>query len=646
MGQSNNKEQEYEGVIKITRRGIGFFSIGENKEDLIIPRELIGTAFPGDVVKVESNGFLKGRPAGKVMSVIERVHNTFVGTISQENGKTILTPDLKNMYTIFVISSEHPPIGHKVLIRFTHWDENEDFPVGVIETDIGVAGINETEIRALAFGEGFNLFFSQSVIKEAKVLEQEGSAHISAEIARGIRRDFRDITTFTIDPFDAKDFDDALSVRILKDGMTEVGIHIADVSFFVIPGTEIDTEARERSTSVYLVDRTIPMLPEILSNDLCSLRQNEDRLTVSAVFTLDSDGNIHKRWFGKTIIRSNKRFTYKEAQKSLDSGAGIFAKELNSLRTIAKAIRTKRTENGAIEFDTAEVEIKLDDTGKPISINLKNRQDTNLLVEDFMLLANSEVAKYLTECSKKRGLSRSFIYRVHDAPDVDRIENLSLFLQVLGYKLNTNAGKVKGSDLNILLKSVKGKPEEYLIKTAVLRSMAKAVYATKNIGHFGLAFTYYTHFTSPIRRYPDLYIHRTLKHYTEETRIPEKELETVEELATHGSEQEISATHAERNSIKMKQVEFLAPRIGEIFDAVISGVTEHGIYIEENTTHADGMVRINSLGDDYFEYEPTHYRLVGKRTKKTYTLGDLIRVKLIEARTQERELDFAPATIQ
>ncbi len=644
MSQSNNKKQEYEGVIKITRRGIGFFSIGENKEDLIIPREWIGTAFPGDLVKVESNGFLKGRPAGKVTSVIKRVHTTFVGTISQENGKTILIPDLKNMYTTFVISCEHPPIGHKVLIRFTHWDKNEEFPSGVIETDIGVAGVNETEMRALAFGEGFNPAFPQSVVEEAKVLEQEGSARIAAEITRATRRDFRDITTFTIDPFDAKDFDDALSVRILKDGMTEVGIHIADVSFFVVPGTEIDTEARERSTSVYLVDRTIPMLPEILSNNLCSLRQDEDRLTVSAVFILDSDGNVHKRWFGKTIIRSNKRFTYEEAQKSLDTGTGIFAKELNSLRTIAKAIRTKRIENGAIEFDTAEVEIKLDAAGKPISINLKKRHDTNLLVEDFMLLANSEVAKYLTECSKKRGLSRSVIYRVHDAPDVDRIENLSLFLQVLGYKLNTNAGKVKGSDLNTLIESVKGKPEEYLIKTAVLRSMAKAVYVTKNIGHFGLAFTYYTHFTSPIRRYPDLYIHRTLKHYTEETRIPEKELETVEELATHGSEQEVAATHAERNSIKMKQVEFLAPRIGEIFDAVISGVTEHGIYIEENTTHADGMVRISSLGDDYFEYEPTHYRLVGKRTKKTYTLGDPIRVKLIEARTQERELDFAPAT--
>ncbi len=635
--------KHYEGTITITGRGTGFFSIGDNIEDLLIPRESLGTALPHDTVRIVEDGSIRGRSIGKVISVLKRAHDTFVGTLSDENGRIMLIPDMKKMYTPFIISGKYPNMGHKVLVRFTHWDLNEDFPTATVEEDIGTAGIHETEMRALALGEGFNPSFPAKVTQEALIMEKEGGASISAEIKRNTRRDFRDTTTFTIDPADAKDFDDALSVKMLSDGKVEVGIHIADVSFFVTDGTAIDTEARSRSTSVYLVDRTIPMLPEILSNDLCSLRQDVERLAVSAVFVLDEQGNVHERWFGETIIKSNKRFTYEVAQESLSTGTGDFAIELKTLNSIAKNIRIKRVAKGAIEFDTAEVKIELDNDGKPLSIHLKERHDTNLLVEDFMLLANTEVAQKLTSEAKKRGIGHSFMYRVHDAPDPDRIENLSKFLNVLGYHLDINAGKVEGADLNAVIDKSKGTPEEYLIKTATLRSMSKAIYTTKNIGHFGLAFASYTHFTSPIRRYPDMLVHRVLKHYTQNTRIPSIDLDGLEEVAIHSSEREVAATHAERDSIKMKQVEFLLPHVGDEFDAVISGVTERGIYVEENTTHADGMIRITLLGDDYFEYDSAHYRLVGQRTKKTYTLGNPIRVKLIAARVAERELDFSVA---
>ncbi|HQU07553.1 MAG: ribonuclease R [Parcubacteria group bacterium 21-54-25] len=641
MNPDQKNSKTHEGIIQITRRGTGFFSLGEDKKDLMIPREWLGGAFPLDVVRIEEAGVIENRSAAKVVGIVERVRTTFVGTLSEENGRVLLLPDWKRMYTPFAISGEHLPLGHKVLVRFTHWNAGEEFPTAVIEEDIGTAGVHETEMRALVLGEGFRPGFPPGVEKEAAALEQGGRARIDVEIARGTRRDFRDVTTFTIDPIDAKDFDDALSVRDLGDGKTEVGIHIADVSFFVTPGTPIDREARDRATSVYLVDRTIPMLPEVLSNDLCSLRPNENRLAVSAVLTLDANATIIDRWFGETVIHSDKRFTYEAAQEVLDNSTGEFHAELLTLRTLAQKIRARRIQNGAIEFDTAEVKIELDDAGAPVAIRLKERKDTNLLIEDFMLAANVAVAEHLAEASKKRGLTRGFIYRIHDAPDADRIENLSLFLRVLGYHLDTHAGHVKGTDLNALMEKVVGTPEEYLVKTAALRSMAKAIYSTKNVGHFGLAFQHYTHFTSPIRRYPDLSVHRILKQYAEGTKIPEQTLAAFETLAIHASEREVAATHAERDSIKMKQVEFLAKRIGEEFDAVISGVTERGLFVEEQTTRADGMIRISTLGDDYFDYDEKRYRLVGRRTKKAFTLGDPIRVKLIAARIADRELDFS-----
>ena len=677
----------YEGPITMTRKGIGFFAVpttsspvsakataGEEAEDLIIPPEWAGHALHGDIVKVapagayqDPSGRMPPRAAGKVIAIVSRAREIFVGTLMEENGLAFLAPDYKKMHVPIVIQQVKRSnlvtkdggltslLGYKVLVRLVSWDADKDYPLGTIEEVIGKAGVHETEMRALALGQGFSPEFPPGVISEAKQLEENGRAllrtEVTARIARNPHADFRKVSTCTIDPFDAKDFDDALSVRQLSDGKFEVGVHIADVSFFVKPGNALDTEARERATSVYLVDRTIPMLPHILSTDLCSLNPNEDRLAVSAIFTLDGEANVENVWFGETVIHSNKRFTYEEAQEVLDAGSGTMYEELSLLLGLSKKIRERRAERGAIEFDTAEVKVELDADGKPTAIHLKERKATNLLIEDFMLLANEAVAKHLSELTSNGGPHFYSLYRIHDAPDTDRIENLANLLRIMGYHLKISGnGQVTGAELNKLLESVKGKPEEYLIKTAALRSMSKAVYATRNIGHFGLAFDFYTHFTSPIRRYPDLVIHRLIKAHTDGgAPITAEEMLDFDKLALHASEREVAASDAERDSIKMKQVEFLAGRIGEEFDAVISGVTDRGLYVELAETHADGMINIRALGDlpaqagDYFEYEEKQYRLVGRRTHKSYRLGDPIKVKLIAARIPEKELDFVPA---
>lgn len=646
------KDTIYEGPITIIKTGKGFFTYDPNEEDLFIPGEALSGAFPGDTVKVQFTGYEtdqrtgKKRPAGKVLEVTNRSRETFVGKLveNKEENLTMLIPDWKKMYVPFVVKGESLPIGHKVVIRFKGWNKHQPYPWGELEEIIGPAGEHETEMRALALSQGFRSDFPPGVQTEAKYLEEHGRTMLrdgAAEgIANGTRKDFRGVTTLTIDPFDAKDFDDALSVRTLDNGNYEIGVHIADVSHFVRPGTQIDNEARKRATSVYLVDRTIPMLPHILSTDLCSLNPNEDRLSVSAVFELDQEAGIVSRWFGPTVIHSDKRFTYEEAQEILDRQDGLLLAELNILKQLADKIRARRVRKGAIAFDTPEVKILLDETGKPREIVLKERRDTNLLIEDFMLLANEAVAEYLTEEMKKAHLKDATIYRVHDKPDADRIENLSQFLKVLGYGLEVRAGHVKGTDINQLLEKVKGTPEEYLIKVATLRSMAKAIYTTKNGGHYGLAFDFYTHFTSPIRRYPDLLIHRLVKRYTVDGTFSKEEIAELDTLAIHSSEREAAAVEAERDSIKMKQVEYMMEHIGEEFDAVISGVSDRGIFVELTESRAEGMIRIRDIGDDYFVYDEKRYRLVGERTKQEFALGSPIRVKLIDARLPERELDF------
>ena len=641
----------FEGPITMTRKGIGFFPIDGREEDLIIPQEWTSHALAGDIVKVElagtytdPRGMMPPRAAGRVTEIVSRARETFVGTLIEEAGLTFLRPDYKKMYVpLVVLNRGDAPLGYKVVVRLVSWDADKEYPLGEVEEVIGPVGVHDVEMRALALGQGFSSDFPPGVIAEAEALEKNGRTILAAEAESPKRKDFRTAPTCTIDPFDAKDFDDALSVQKLPDGNIEVGVHIADVSFFVRPGNELDKEARERATSVYLVDRTIPMLPHILSTDLCSLNPDQDRLAISAVFTLDSEANILSEWFGETVIHSNKRFTYENAQEVLDAGAGDLHEELSTLLKLSKKIRARRQAKGAIEFDTAEVKVELDASGKPVAIRLKERKDTNLLIEDFMLLANEAVAKHLAKLTSNGGPHFASLYRVHDEPDTDRIENLANLLRVMGYHLQTSgAGKVTGAELNKLLEAVKGKPEEYLVKTAALRSMSKAVYTTRNIGHFGLAFEFYTHFTSPIRRYPDLVIHRLVKAHAGGDPITPQEMQEFDRLAVHASEREVGAADAERDSIKMKQVEFLVDKVGEEFDAVISGVTERGLYVEEQTTHADGMINVRTIGDDYFEYDEKHYRLLGKRTHKAYQLGDPIRVKLTAARVAEKELDFVP----
>lgn len=644
------------GPITITRKGTGFFKIEGQDEDIIIPPEKMGNALPLDVVSVVLDGFSEDpktktkRQAGKVVGIVKRSHEQFVGKLVTPPAEyhlpedaAILVPDWKKMHVPFVVRGESLPLDNKVVIRFTQWREGNAFPEGTLEEVIGQAGVHETEMRALALSQGFRSDFPPGVVQEAHTLETTGTAMIAEEAARGTRRDMRDVLTFTIDPADAKDFDDALSVKELPDGTYEIGVHIADVSFFVRPGTSIDDEAVARATSVYLVDRTIPMLPHVLSTNLCSLNPNEDRLAMSAVFVIDKQAGVLSSWFGETVIHSDKRFTYEEAQEVLETGNGPHQKDLVILNTLSKLMRKRREDNGAIAFDTPEVKVELGEEGRPIAIHLKERKDTNLLIEDFMLLANVAVATELTEKIKSDKIAKQSIYRVHELPNAEKIENLSQFLKVLGYYLENQAGRVKGKDINALLKEVEGKPEEYLIKVATLRSMAKATYSTKNVGHFGLAFDCYTHFTSPIRRYPDLLVHRLLKHFTNQQPVSKEQIDELDELAFHSSEREVSAAEAERDSIKLKIVEFMADKVNQEFDAVISGVTDRGLYVEVTENRAEGMIRMRDLGEDYFTYDEKRYRLYGERTKKEYRLGDPIKVKLIAARVLDRELDFGLA---
>jgi len=444
----------------------------------------------------------------------------------------------------------------------------------------------------------------------------------------------------TIDPADAKDFDDALSFKTLENGNYEIGIHIADVSHYVQEGQPIDVEAHERGTSIYLVDRVIPMLPEVLSNDLCSLRPNEDRLAFSAVFEINSDAGVVDEWYGQTIIHSDRRFSYEEAQEVLDTKSGDYLEELSIMMNLGRLLRKRRYKNGAIAFEQPEVKFVLDENGKPIDAVTKIRTETMMMIEDYMLLANMKVSEYIDKLCKDSGKETNFIYRIHDVPDPERIEELAIFIHALGYEFNTKDG-VDAKDINKLLKDIEGKPEENLLKVATIRSMAKAVYSTKNIGHFGLAFKHYTHFTSPIRRYPDLMAHRMLRKHLDGSMIGPKEIAKHERTAIHASEREMYAVRAERNSIKYKQVEYMVDKVGEEFDGIITGVTDWGIYVEEKNSKAEGMIRLGSLKGDFFKHEASKYRIKGDKTGDTYTLGQEIRIKLMRADLEEKQIDYA-----
>lgn len=646
--QKGASQKEYEGYISLTRSGKGFVRTEVLKEDIVIQCEHTHTALPGDRVRVKVVGAVRNRSRaphrleGVVCEILSRAQSEFVGLLEEKNGRWILIPDDRRVSVPFSLTRFQnnltPQKQWKGVARFLAWSSHEAAPTGELIELIGPAGEHETEMQAIVRAEGFNSLFPPAVLQEAEVLEKR-KAEIFARECEHNRLDMRAAPTFTIDPDDAKDFDDAISVRTLEGGELELGVHIADVSAWVEKGGAIDNEARERGTSVYLVDRTIHMLPEVLAADVCSLRPGEDKLACSVIFTITKDFEIRSRTFSRTLIKSDKRFTYSEAQKVLEGGDGPLGEELLRTAEVARHFRTKRMEEGSIAFDTDEVGFTLDTSGTPTAVFKKEHHETMEVIEDLMLLANRAVAEEITLRAKKNKLPLVCVFRVHDAPNPEKIQELGIFLRALGYELKEEQGRVTAKEINRLLVSVKGTPEEALVETATIRSMAKAVYTTKNIGHFGLAFSHYTHFTSPIRRYPDLMVHRILKAHLDGAPPHAEEGAYYEQLSVSSSLREAAAAEAERESVKLKQVEYMAGHINETFDGVVSGVTDWGLYIEEVNTLAEGLAPIRALGDEYFRLDG-RYRVKGERSGTIYSLGDKVRICLVSANIEERQIEW------
>ena len=627
-----------ENIGYFVRRSNGKNAVVVDDEQIFVAERNSMHALNGDKVRVVVSAARKGQePEAQVIEIVEAKDQQFVGTLKIEKNYAALVTDSKFLAADIVLPRgrlKGGRNGDKAVARIVQWRDDEMNPRGEIIDILGAKGENNTEMHAILAEFGLPYKYPENVEKAAEKI-QEGIT--KEEVAK--REDFRNVTTFTIDPRDAKDFDDALSIRRLSNGNWEVGVHIADVTHYVHPNTIIDKEAQKRATSVYLVDRTIPMLPERLSNGLCSLRPNEEKLTFSAIFEMDHKANVVNSRIGRTVIKSDRRFTYEEAQAIIETGEGEYAEELAVLNNLAKERRRRRYQEGALEFDRAEVRFEIDETGKPISVYFKESKDANKLIEEFMLLANLTVAESIGKVPKGKK-AKTFVYRVHDNPDPDKLSNLALIATRFGYKLNTDgSSRQVNQSVNRLLRDVKGKGEENMLSILAIRSMAKANYSTDNVGHYGLNMPYYTHFTSPIRRYPDMMVHRLLARYAEGGRSVDKV--KTEEECRHDSDMEVLASNAERASIRYKQVEFMRDRLGEIYEGVISGVTEWGFYVELDENMCEGLVPIRDLADDYYDLDEKNYCLIGRRHGVRYTLGDRVKVQVARADLERKQLDFA-----
>ncbi len=629
------------GRVDMTQSGIVFVVSDDFEQDVHIGSFSTKNALHQDTVEFVIKRGAKGNRSaeGEIVSIVERSKKIYLGVADVKENSIFICPTSRNLpYDVYVSKRTCPDLenGKKVTFRIVEWEVGSRSPKGEIVEVLGDVGDNDTEMHAILAEYDLPYHFEQEI--------EDAAANIDGTITEkdyAERRDMRDVVTFTVDPADAKDFDDALSVRSIEDGVWEIGVHIADVTHYVHPKSVIEMEAQQRATSVYLVDRTVPMLPERLSNELCSLRPHEEKLCFSAVFKMNEKLELLDEWFGRTVIYSDRRFTYAEAQEIIEGKDGDYKDEVLTLNRLAQAMREERFKKGAIGFEREEMKFDLDETGHPIGVYAKEAKEANKMIEEFMLLANKRVAEYCAFRHSATGKSKSprtMVYRIHDKPDEERLDSFRSFILRFGHYFKANKGVAIAHEINSLLSKIKGSKEENVVSMLAIRSMAKAVYTTETIGHYGLAFPYYTHFTSPIRRYPDMMVHRLLAHYLNGGRSLPKD--PIEELAQHSSDREVLAANAERASIKYKAVEFMKDRMDEEFDGHISGMKEWGIFVEVDDTHIEGMIPVRELGDDYYTFDANSYEFIGRSTRQTFTLGDAVRVKIKCADLSKRLLDF------